>query len=118
MKFGKKLRRQISPKWKKEYVDYKNLKKILKESKQTKNPSLFTTAFNEELEKVGNFFRTTLQSLLAQEKSLGSRLQAYVEFQDSVSLLTFYASRNYLAVQKIGTQPCPSPPLPRTFSAP
>lgn len=65
MKFGKFLEEKSKPEWRLYYVDYKYLKKVIKEMKlaiqnqtQTKKDAelLFTKAIELEINKVNDFF--------------------------------------------------------------
>ena len=82
MRFGKKLRNSVYPKWKSQYVDYAKLKGMLRENEE--EDSKWTEAdesqfcdeiLNVQLEKVAAFQEETFKSLEQRANACGDKLK-------------------------------------------
>lgn len=125
MKFGKYFHERITSEWQTQYLDYKHLKKIIKEIKQKRklNQSydqiiyFFENEILKEIEKLKSFFQNTLDrfsnrqghlmkqtELLHQfpnEKKKQILIKAFQEHYRGLEILKQYISLNEMAFTKI-----------------
>lgn len=85
MRFGKKLRNTIYPKWKDQYIDYAKLKNLLREDEEEDSRwteddenKFCEEALNVQLEKVAAFQEETFKSLEQRANAAAEKLKDLV----------------------------------------
>jgi len=107
MKFGKRLRRECHLEWETYYLDYKGLKKIIKNCVLPDTRPFFDM-LESELEKLNDFFCGQVALFEEMFPFMASRLQkgdpkidSFMQWCDGLDHLRKYVVLNYIAVRKI-----------------
>lgn len=116
VKFGKRLLESSNGEWTDKYLDYKQLKKIIKKHSETGGSEEaelkeFNTLLDQELAKVSKFAEERMSSLRQVLEALEPQFEfentpdeirkRFGELQQNISNLRSYVALNYMAVVKI-----------------
>lgn len=90
MKFGKLFSEKIISEWKTQYIDYKHLKKLIKDIKEKKKLNLnidqeiqiFNQEIFKEIEKIKTFFQNTLDRFTSRQGHLVKQSELLHQFPD------------------------------------
>eukprot|EP00906_Rhabdomonas_costata_P019162 RCo027933 len=104
MKFGKRLEKQMNPKWISAYIDYKKLKKLIRA-----HPERFMEELASQLGTVNSFYEATADQFTGTLKELTMSVQqqvsldrtVFAEFWSDLNHFRTYVMLNYMAVIKI-----------------